>query len=75
MKEGIPDWLSNCMETKITVYSTTRNGKRIQEFLRAKEKEGFDRIETQTESMQYGMMAFKIMLTKLEPFDIKEVED
>ncbi len=67
----IPDWLSNSMQTEITVYSTSINGKRITEFLKQKEKQGFDRIETQTESS--GMtkqMRFKIKLTKLEHFEI-----
>lgn len=73
INEMIPDWLVNSMQTEITVYSTSINGKKISEFLKQKEKEGFDRIESASESGgQMGQMRFKIKLIKLEPFEIND---
>ena len=72
LMHDIPDWLFNSMQTEITVWSTTMNGNKIQAFLKAKKKEGFDRIETSSEATNSGMMIFKIKLIKLEPFEIAE---
>lgn len=71
--ELISDWLGNSMQTEITIYSTSINGKKITKFLKQKEKEGFDRIETSLDSgMTMGQRKFKIKLVKLQPFNIGE---